>query len=294
MQIKFIRLIDELLKDAPQTRKTLEMKEEIVQNLMEKYNDLLREGKSEEAAYNIVASSVGDLGELVDSLRAEAGWPKRNASAQAPLEDAQPHAERAAESARAWTQAAPADPRYRSALYTAIAVMFIILSPVPAFFFRNAMGVLLLFAMVAAGIGLLVMSNMLRPRPEGAQEVPEPSEDEIERRKRVRGAVTSSVWMLTVAFYFVFSFGTGTWHLSWIIFLLASAMMNILSIYFDPQPKKLYSRVSGALWTCTVALYFVVSFATGAWHISWIMFLIAVALNNALKIMLSAKRKKVQ
>lgn len=38
--------------------------------------------------------------------------------------------------------------------------------------------------------------------------------------------------------------------------------------------------VDGIIWGMTLALYFFISFITGAWHISWILFVIAAAIEN--------------
>ena len=48
----------------------MELKEEILQNLIDKYHDLLAEGKSPEAAFNISVASVGDVDELLSGLTA--------------------------------------------------------------------------------------------------------------------------------------------------------------------------------------------------------------------------------
>jgi len=38
--------------------------------------------------------------------------------------------------------------------------------------------------------------------------------------------------------------------------------------------------VEGIIWGATIALYLFISFITGAWHISWILFVIAAAIEN--------------
>lgn len=45
------------------------MKEEILTNLLDKYHDLLEEGKSQEAAYSIAVASIGDMQELLAELQ---------------------------------------------------------------------------------------------------------------------------------------------------------------------------------------------------------------------------------
>ena len=56
MNEKLREHIEELFKNAPQTRQAVEIKEEILQNTIDRYNDLKAEGKSDEAAYNIMST----------------------------------------------------------------------------------------------------------------------------------------------------------------------------------------------------------------------------------------------
>ena len=60
--------IDKLFEEAPATHRTLDLKEELIGNLTAKYMDLVASGKTEEEAYNIAITSIGDLNELLSSL----------------------------------------------------------------------------------------------------------------------------------------------------------------------------------------------------------------------------------
>lgn len=71
MEDKMRAYMDHLFRDVKPTRKTVELKEEILQNLVDKYHDLLNEGKTEEAAYNIAVASIGDMDELLAGLQKE-------------------------------------------------------------------------------------------------------------------------------------------------------------------------------------------------------------------------------
>ena len=75
MEDKLRAHMDHLFREVPLTKKSVELKEEILQNLVDKYHDLIAEGKSEEAAYNIAVASVGDISELLDSLKEESAAP---------------------------------------------------------------------------------------------------------------------------------------------------------------------------------------------------------------------------
>ena len=58
--------IDHEFAGVPESKKVNELKEELTANLIEKYNEQLLHGKSEEEAYNAVITGLGDLSELVD------------------------------------------------------------------------------------------------------------------------------------------------------------------------------------------------------------------------------------
>lgn len=75
MENKLRAYMDHLFQDVPNTKKAVEVKEEILQNIVDKYHDLVAEGKSEEAAYNIAIASIGDLDELLASLKDSSRTP---------------------------------------------------------------------------------------------------------------------------------------------------------------------------------------------------------------------------
>ena len=56
--------IDELFSEGPKTRKAMDLKEEMAQNTIEKYQDLISEGYQQEDAYQRVIDSIGDVTEL--------------------------------------------------------------------------------------------------------------------------------------------------------------------------------------------------------------------------------------
>ena len=66
MENRLREYMDDLFGEIPPTKQAVELKEEILQNLIDKYHDLLAEGKSPEAAFNISVASVGDVDELQD------------------------------------------------------------------------------------------------------------------------------------------------------------------------------------------------------------------------------------
>ncbi|MCD8026535.1 MAG: permease prefix domain 1-containing protein [Clostridiales bacterium] len=63
--------IENLFSSAPRTKQAYELKEEIIRNTIDRYHDLIDEGKSDGDAYNQAIAGIGDINELIDELRSE-------------------------------------------------------------------------------------------------------------------------------------------------------------------------------------------------------------------------------
>jgi hypothetical protein len=206
MNEKLRRYIDDLFANAPSTVRAVELKEEMYQNLTDKYNDLIAEGKSEESAYNIAIASVGDVDSLISGLSGE----KRSVSEAG---------------------------RKRSAIIIAIAVALYILCPVPVILInRGETGVMLLFLFVAIATALLIYNGATRERYVKAddtmvEEFKEWKQNSKQKNKAV-SAILGSFWLIAVCVYIVVSFLTGAWHITWIIFLIAAALSSMIKGIF--------------------------------------------------------------
>lgn len=82
--------IDTLFRGAPATQATTELREELLQNLSDKYDDLLREGMSEEQAFHQAVDSLGDIPDLIRQVNQDA---KADGQTQIPMPDMAPDAE---------------------------------------------------------------------------------------------------------------------------------------------------------------------------------------------------------
>jgi hypothetical protein len=60
MEDKLRRYVDGLFARTVPTKKAVELKEEMIQNLEDKYKDLISEGKTPEAAYNVAVAGIGE------------------------------------------------------------------------------------------------------------------------------------------------------------------------------------------------------------------------------------------
>ncbi len=214
MQDRLRNYMDSLFEDAPKTKRVVELKEEILQNLIDKYNDLLMEGKSEEAAYNIAVASVGDVSGLIQDLKAVESPVMRQASEE--------------ELDRG---------RKRNALFISIAVALYILCVIPVMLLEDVGGIILMFVMAAVATALLIYNSMTKVKYNKTDDtvVEEFREWKADNKahRQAYNAASSAVWTLTVALYFIISFTTMAWHITWIIFLIAAAVTSIIKAIFD-------------------------------------------------------------
>jgi len=214
MNDKLRAYIESLFEDAPKNKKTIELKEEMLQNLIEKYNDLLAEGKSEEAAYNIAAASIGDISDLIDQLNKDIKTDPSETEKQ----------------------------RKKSALLVSISVMLFIVSATPIFIFHNnRLALVLMFIIWATATGLLIYNGMTKPKYNKLDDtlVEEFKEWKVSsaQNNSVFKAIGSALWLLAVVVYFILSFFTGAWYITWVVFLITAAINSIIKAVFELKKK---------------------------------------------------------
>ena len=79
---------------APDTQQARDLRDEILSNTLQRYDDLLAGGKSEQEAYASALESVGDVEELLSSLpRAAQAEPVREAQPKAEAPEKEPHSQ---------------------------------------------------------------------------------------------------------------------------------------------------------------------------------------------------------
>lgn len=227
MKEKIRQHFNKIFADAPKTRKALDLKQEMVQNAMDKYDDMVADGYSEEDAYQNVIESIGDVSEL---------FPE--------VEDKN-------------LLMLPEKDRKKKAMLTAVAVGLYIFAGAVFFFFgavvNEASGtygfdfatfgfVLAVLICIAPTIMLVYAANMYpdymkkekRDMVEQYKEVKYSSNKE----KAVKRSINSIIWTLALILYFVFSFTTGCWHITWIIFLIAVCVQTIVGLIFTLKTEE--------------------------------------------------------
>jgi uncharacterized membrane protein YkvA (DUF1232 family) len=208
MEERLRQFVERLFEHAPKSKTMIELRQEIWMNLKEKYDDLIQAGATEEEAYEVVKKSVGDVSGLIRSVSStmiEEGAKKE-------------------------------EERRRSAKLVAIAVALYILSPVAIIVLGmsgySVAGLACMFVLVAVATGILVYNSSLRPKYEKMDDTMVEEfkqwQEENKTKNEKRSAYTGALWALVVAVYFVVSFLTNAWAVTWIIFIIGAAIEQII------------------------------------------------------------------
>lgn len=212
---KFRGRLDELFENAPQTNKARELKEELLANLLDKYNDLISSGKSEDEAFNITIAGIGDIDELLRGLKENDIFNYKQMT----------------------------EDRKKSALIISVSIGLYIMSVVililcsEVFKINDEIAVCIMLTMDAVATCLIIYNAVSRPKYIKSDNtiVEEFKEwkSSNNAEKEVIKSIKSIMWLVIVALYFLLSFTLGIWAFSWVIFIIGAAIDRIITLTFQ-------------------------------------------------------------
>lgn len=268
--IQYVELLFAGAKDCE------DIKQEILQNTLDRYDDLIAEGKFPEAAYRLAITGIGDINEILGT--------KKAAPVYQPA-DVRPEKQ---------------DPPVKK-LLRAIAVALYILSPTPLFILSemgmDTIGLCGTLSIIAVATVLIILGGKREaPKAGGVNQERAEPQDELSR------SIGGLIWAVCLVLYFILSFATHAWHVTWVLFLIAAAIQGLVKAIMsthsrpvspiqDPSGPRAELRrsITGAIWALGLALYFIISFATGAWYVTWVLFLIIGAIQGLAKAIIDLK-----
>lgn len=184
-----------------------DIKQEILQNTLDRYDDLIAEGKSPEAAYRLAIVGIGDVNEILGN-QPKTAVPSAGTTVKQ-------------------------DSGTRK-LLRAIGIGLYILCPIPVLVLEpigmEELGICGLLAMVAVATVLVILGSRKRVPGgiSGNYDVPAAkAESELQK------SVSSLIWTIGLAAYFIVSFLTGSWHITWVIFPLTGAVSGLVKAILD-------------------------------------------------------------
>lgn len=210
MREQLIRYVDLLFAGASDAN---EIKQEILQNTLDRYDDLIDQGKSPEAAYRLAITGIGDINEILGSE--DAGTVVTEASSPA---------------------AGSQESREKKQL-RAVAIAFYIACPIPLFILgdkNGEIGLSLLLLLVAVATALLILAGN-GSRSHKASDTREEKEhyQEYSPRNELRRSIRSIVWVVGLAVYFIVSLMTHAWYITWLIFPIAASTAGLINACLD-------------------------------------------------------------
>lgn len=229
---------------------TEDMEQEILQNTLDRFDDWIARGFSEEDAYRQAVSGIGNLDVLLGKAAADAevsccaSLGKRICNAVAvalyilspiPLflfgdgiglccllgivacgVVIQVLAGKLMDDLQ---EEDPLSPGGRTGL-NACAIALYILSPVPLFLFGDEIGLCCLLGMVAIGVAMQIVAGKGTPQPKKAREKNEQND--------VQKSIRSLLGLLTLGVYLLVSFRTHAWWITWILFPIADSLTKLV------------------------------------------------------------------
>jgi hypothetical protein len=226
-----------------------ELKESILSELYEKYDALIAGGKTPTAAYSIAVAELGDITERVAVCASpEGGDSKRRSDCGRALT---PNEQ---ETVQKYQKRAALLSSLSVALYILCWVPLVVLGALPDDI-GGMLGLVIMFLMIAAATAMNVYKGMSKPHFDGMTQwerdngksckdddnADDGDEEEdssaagqtLPRRSPVYGVISSVLWALTLGAYLLCSFLTDAWHITWMIFLIATALDNVIKAIFD-------------------------------------------------------------
>ena len=191
-----------------------DIRQEILQNTLDRYDDLIAQGKSPECAYRQAISGIGDINEILSGEQMFTA-PSRTFETAAETDT-------------------PAKKLMRAiaiALYILCAAPLIILS---GFGLEN-LGLCCTLAVVAVATVLIILGKRNSP-DENVRESGMAGQDyeaPASPRQELRKSIKSLIWTIGLAAYFIVSFATGAWYVTWVIFPIITAVQGLVIACLD-------------------------------------------------------------
>jgi hypothetical protein len=206
MRERLIQYVELLFAGAPGAE---EMKQEILQNTLDRYDDLISQGKTEESAYRLAITGIGDINELL----------------AAPVQE---------DPSSMQEQGEPAQVRKLRA--TAIALY--ISSAIPLFLLgglgSGTIGLSLTVLLAAIATYLMILSRRSEPNQrQNAPKIPkDPRKDKISK-------ILSPI---SLVIYFLVSFTTHAWAITWLIFPISGCVEGLILAICDLKEGDSYEN----------------------------------------------------
>ena len=205
--------INAMFSSLPKTPEILRLQAEMMENMEDKYHDLIREGKSEHEAVGIILADIGSA----ENLKAELG-----------ITDTEPQEDHSA----FLTQRAAFQRKFAIAIASGVVLCIcaIIAGAVSdAFTHNDGLTCLAFFVPIAAAVAIFVYFGIREDWYENRyKEIYHKAEPES---KGFSDAIAAIIFPLAVVIYLILGFVFDLWHPGWIIFPICGLIVAAVEAY---------------------------------------------------------------
>ena len=207
MREKLIQYVNLLFAGVPDSD---EIRAEILQNTLDRFDDLVAQGKAPEAAYRLAISGIGDINEILGStVQDHPEQPTVKVDNHENVEDIRNKKIRA----------------IGIALYILCALPLIILGDLGL----DSLGLCLTLALVACATYLMIITG--RKDTDDEEDVKEIKK--VSPQQELKNSIGKLISAISVAVFFIVSFATGAWYITWIIFPIVACVRGLVNAIID-------------------------------------------------------------
>lgn len=280
MYQKIIDFVNEVFRDAPENSIVGFTKKGFISSITKKYDSFLEKGYSEEDAFNLAVSQTPEIYNVAKDMKKFMG--KKEENSEAKKSDAKDGDEiftyrsgnaQTEERSRTEKDDKPedyyesADVKRKIGYFTSVfwplllTAYFLYSFLVPGAWSYS-------WVIFIIGVAVTCLVKFFTYKSNHAK----------------KHAISGVLWLLAVTAYLIVSFLTSLWYITWIIFPVTAAIQCIINLCTAKTRAGKTAAVSFAVWLFVLTAYFLVSFLTGAWYLTWVIFIAGAALQTIAKI----------
>lgn len=312
MRKKLISYVNDLFAQAPKNPQARDLHDEILLNTLDRFDEEVAAGQSEQAAFEAAVAGIGDVDELLESLGAnKPDVIFRRVIAIALyvccvipviLTEAFGSVAKTVGVCLMFVLAALATYLLLSANVTAktkkrkrlraLGIALYVVCVTPTILFDGllggkageAVGVSLMFLIAAAATALVVYSAQGARKKAKVQTAAVQEETEGKTSSKLSSILTPVYWICVVGIFCFFGTFWG-WPFAWLVFPMAGAVADMIRgavLMLQKQPGGAKKLTVGISWAVITALYLILTVRTGAWYATWLLFPMGAALGGVI------------
>ena len=215
---KIKTFLNNVFAALPKSKEVVDMRNSIEQGMIEHYNDLVKEGKSEAEAFGIVINEFGNI----EDIRRELNVASRD-DLMSSIDDIMMIDQFKIARKRKFTQ---------FLVFGIICCVFAVFGAGAISLLFNEIWVILCFGFFGAiGAGMIVYGSIMYGGEENEITAYDMSSHERKSPSYAISAAKSGgiIFPLTVLIYLVLGFGFDLWHPGWIVFIIAPIVVNVFA-----------------------------------------------------------------